>query len=237
MTDLTNATKIAAELEKSEGWRKRGRTATAIAAAVIAAIPIAGSPLSVLCDKVGSALVDPNIEAKFGELCNLIAALAPDIQRIDELDAKISVTAAALKVKQGAMDRLVELLNHVYPRAADVFGVKTVGARQEFVSVVVRDMDVLIEAHQLGVNYLKGFRTKGGGVQFDATGGSQQRVEDRSFSGRSGGSVGMDKLVLQGRVGTLTDHPEHPGIGFGEGGSIGFGPGGVLAFGPGKRKG
>jgi hypothetical protein len=235
MTELANAAKIAAELEKSEGWRKRGRTAIAVAAATLAVIPGAGGPLSVLCDKVGGAYFDTKIEPKFVELCKLIAALAPEIERIDELDAKISVTAAALKVNQGAMDRLIALLDQVHPRAIDVFGVKTVGARQEFVNVLVRDMDALIEAHQDGVNYLKGVRTKGGSVQFDATSGGYQKVEDSTFSGKSGASVGMDKLNLKGRVGTLTDHPEHSGIGFGEGGSIGFGPGGVLGFGPGKR--
>ena len=111
------------------------------------------------------------------------------------------------------MDRLIELLEEASGHAADVFGVKTIGAKQDFSNIVIKGMEVLVEAHQNGVNYLKGVRTKGGNVQFTATSGGYQRVDDSAFSGKSGASVGMDKLVLKGRVGTLTDHPEQAGIG------------------------
>ena len=236
MTDLKRAAEIAAQLERSEDWRQRGRTAVAIAGTILSAIPIAGGPLSGLIDKVGAALVDPELEANFAELCNLVAMLAPEIDRLDDIEEKVSVTAAALKANQGALDRLTEMLGRLHPHAVDVFGVNTEASRQDFIDVTISDMSVLIEAHQRGFNYLRNVKTTGGGVQFNSTSGGYQKVVGSNFRGRSGSSVGMNNLTVQGPVKTLEDHPEKSGIGLGPGGSIGFGPGGVLRFGTAKRK-
>ena len=236
MTDLSRAAAIAAELEATQAWRAKGRTAVAIASALLSTLPIAGGPLQVVCEKIGGQLLDPKLEGKFVELCRLIDLLAPEIERIEDFDARISTVAAALKANEGALKQLQALLGALQPGVRDVFGVNTVASTQEFINISIKDMDVLVEAHRAGVNYLQNVKTSGGRVQFNSTDGGHQSVRDSKFVGRSGGSVHMDKLVLSGVVGTEDGGPEHPGIGLGPGGSIGFGPGGGLGFGPAKRK-
>lgn len=236
MTNLKRATDIAEELTKSQSWRARGQVAIAMASALLAILPVVGGPVQVLCEKLGGALVDPKLEAKFIEVCGLVALLEPDLAHISELQAQISGVAAVLAANQSLLDRVSGVLGQLHEEAASEFGVKSVGSRQDFINVTIKQMNVLIEAHQFGVNYLKSVRIKGGNVRFDSTSGGYQRVEDSTFTGRGGSSVGMHNLRIQGAVSTIGDHPEHPGIGLGPGGSIGFGSGGQIGFGPARRK-
>lgn len=232
---LGRAKQIATELRSTEAWRTRGNLAVSLAGALLSAIPGAGGPLQVLCEKVGGRIFDAKLETKFTDLCDVVAALEPELKCLDDLDAQISGVVAALEANLSLHQRVAELLRLLHPAAVDVFGVKTVGGLQEFVKVTVRDMNVLVQAHQYGINLLKKFRTQGGNVQFDSSTGGYQRIEESTFEGSKGGQVGMDKLTLSGRVAPITHQPDQPGIGLGEGGSIAFGPGGQLSFGPGKK--
>jgi hypothetical protein len=223
MVDLNKAREIAEQFQKDARWRKRGKIAIDIASALLSAIPIAGGPLSVAVDRIGEVFFDPPIEASLQTLAGLVAGVAPEIDKIQDIDARISAIAAVIEQHQVFIWRLQHLAERLQP-ALRTFHVSTVGSVQEFVDVTIRNMHVLVEAHQMGRNYLAGVRTQGGDVTFNSSGGGHQRIQGSTFDGDSGG-VGMDRLKVEGQI-----RAKEAVVEFGPGGTISFEGGGTLSF-------
>ncbi|MGQ3505079.1 hypothetical protein ACT9SR_13235, partial [Enterococcus faecalis] len=78
---------------------------------------------------------------KFIELCGLVASLEPELEKLKELEAQLSGVAAVIATNKSLEKRLTDIMDDLYPAATKVFGVKTVGAKQEFINVSIRDMN------------------------------------------------------------------------------------------------
>lgn len=238
MSNLNRAREIADELQKSKRWREQGGLAVGVGAAILAAIPVVGGTASVIADKVGSALLDAGLADKVAELGALVAALEPSISGIGELDAQVAQIAATVHANSSLLARLTAIVAALEAplRAQNAFRVETDAATQSFVNVSIANLAVIAEARNGGSNYFFGVHSYGPGVTFNASSGGHQHVQSSTFSGPAG-SVGMNKLTLQGRVTTGSGPGGGYGVGLGPGGSISFGPGGSLSFGGPKKPG
>ena len=225
------ARQIDEQIKNDPKWKDAGKIVTDLGAVIFSLIP----PVGVAIDKVGDRLLEPDLNRKIKQLAELITAFAPEIDKLDNIEARLGAIFILLEKNQSLLERLNSIcieFNQSVPRE---FYVYTDNSLQEFIRVTVQDMNVRIEAHNQGSNILYRFKTSGGDVQFYSTSGGQQRVYDSEFRGKSGGVVGMNNLGISGPIKTF-DNEKGTGVAFGPGGKIMFGPGGKLGFGKDRKR-
>lgn len=232
MPNLSSARNIAKELEGSAAKRQNQKFGLAVMSTLLNFIPVAGGAFGRMVDEVGTRFVDPDLEAKFVEICKLLADLEPQLAKIDNLDAGLQAVTQTIQRNEAVLKRVEAFADSAFP-SAKKFNATNIASRQEFVDVTITNMKAVFSTTAGGTTVLDGVQTKGEDVDFLSKDGGSQLVRGSQFSGQ-GGSVVLDNLQVQGVVGTRTK--EGSAIGFGPGGSIGFGPGGMIGFGPPDKK-
>lgn len=221
---------IVEQIKNDPKWKAKGKIVTDLGAIIFSLIP----PVGVAIDKIGDRLFEPDLNKKIQQLAELIQLLAPEIEKLDDIEAQLGAIFILLEKNQSLLDKLNSICLTLNASLPQNFHVYTDASLQEFIRVTVGNMNVKIEAHNQGANVLYRFKTSGGDVQFYSTTGGQQRIYDSEFEGKSGGKVGMNNLGIKGPIRTF-DNEKGTGVGFGPGGKISFGRDGKLSF-SGKRQ-
>ncbi len=192
------AAQIAAELRKSEPLRLRGNVFLMTATAILAAIPGLG-PAAVVADKLGSKLLDGDLEQKLQELCDVVAVLEPNLERIHELDDQVAVLSGLL-ARNPTLTGLATGIARTLVEQMPEFRVATTnGSSQTFTDVMIRGMRLISEARSESRNTYQGTHVSGDAL-FMADGRSHQDVSGSTFSAPGGGSIRLDGTRLRGGV-------------------------------------
>jgi hypothetical protein len=226
--DLSRARQIAQALERTSAARKDREYALTVISVLVNFIPGLGGAMGRVVDEANVKFNDPDLEGKFVEICKLLSDLSPQLSRIDDLDARLQAVTETVRQNQSIMDRIATLASAMFPIMRQ-FNATNIASEQEFVNVTITNMKSTFVTTGGGTTTLNHVQSAGGDVDFRSQGGGRQVVTGSQFSGDRGG-VGLDKLQIQGPVGTRTDDGPGPSVVFGPGGSIGFGPGGSMIF-------
>ncbi|MFH0857686.1 MAG: hypothetical protein V1848_02985, partial [Candidatus Magasanikbacteria bacterium] len=212
-------------------WKEFSQIAKNLIAILIAGIPCPGAgSVAELIDKVGDHFLEPDLKDAVEKLAGLIIVLAPEVEKLPKLEEKVGALFIVLEQNQALLYKLDAICENFNKTALQHFHVYTDNSLQELVESTVKNMKVRIEAHNNGVNLLYRFKTEGGDVQFNSTGGSHQRVDQSVFEGKEGGFVSMDNLNASGPIRTSSDGKDSE-IAFGTGSALESQKVGFLGFG------
>lgn len=143
----------------------------------------AGAPRA-LFDKL-AAKFTPDLTKAVTDICTLTAALAEDLETVQNDQERIEATLALIERNGALRDRVAAVAEAVAEPAALIE--TSHGARQSFREVVFANLALTVVAASGGVNDLHGVHQTGPGAKFTATGaGSDNRVTASEFHNGSG---------------------------------------------------
>lgn len=197
-TTVSRASEIAAELRKSEAWRTRGDVLLTVASAILAAIPGMG-PAAVVADKMGSKLLDGDLEQRFQELCAVVAVLEPGFDRIESLEARTAELSRLVTAHAALATRATALAAALTDRVDEVRVTTANGSTQTFADILINNMRLVAEAHRNSANTFDNTHVVGP-AHFYADNQSHQDVSRSTFSAPIGGQIGVDGARLRGGI-------------------------------------
>lgn len=177
-----------------------GRTGLTLLAMGMSAVPLAGGLLSYACDQLRSKLYDPNFAGPIRSLATAIEELAPEIEKIEDLDARVKAIEKLGYDQAVAASTIRELVELMSSSGLDPLLIASNGGTTNFVNNVVRQMHLHSVALNGGETNINGIDATGSAA-FDTRKGSVQNIENSTFSGRS------ENIQTKATVGRAAIHP------------------------------
>jgi hypothetical protein len=195
---VRRAREIAAELQKSEAWRARGEVLLTVASAILAAIPGMG-PAAAAADKIGSKLLDGDLEHRFQELCAVVAVLEPGFDRIESLEERVAELGRLVTTHAALATHTAALAAALTDRVDEVRVTTANGSTQSFADILINNMRLVAEARGNSANTFDNTHIVGP-AHFYADNQSHQDVSRSTFSAPIGGQIEVDGARLRGGI-------------------------------------